>query len=139
MSPTSVTEIDFLGKNFDTSLYIMIFDKGVICKIIFAVKCFGIIMDDFLSKYQLDFRFYFYKIRLHVRPVWGWISFLKYWKFRAKISVRIFWPASRPGPYIVQIYPDVTQHWRPGAESEADRGPEKLKIFQLFSWKICFG
>ena len=133
----SVTEIDFLGKNFDTSLYIMIFDKGVICKIIFAVKCFRIIMDDFLSKDEPKFRFDFSKIRLHVGPVWGWISFEILKISRENLSPNILaCVASRP-IHLVHIYPDVTQHWRPGAESEADRGPEKLKIFQYFPEKFA--
>ena len=56
-------------KKFETSLDIMVFDERVICKIIFTVECFWIIVDDLLSKNKFNFRIVFDKIRFNFGPL----------------------------------------------------------------------
>ena len=56
-------------KKFETSLDIMVFDKRVICKIIFTVECFWIVVDDLLSKNKFNFKIVFDKIRFNFGPL----------------------------------------------------------------------
>ena len=64
---------EFLEKKFETSLDIMVFDKRVICKIIFTAECFWVIVDDLLSENKFDFRINNFvfdnKITLHFGPL----------------------------------------------------------------------
>ena len=47
----------------------MVFDERVICKIIFTMECFWIIVDNLLSKNKSNFWILFDKIRFHFGPL----------------------------------------------------------------------